>query len=372
MEGDNVIFVGHFSRVGAIKNPAASIAGDLVQSQIIRESNQLIGKAFHFISMEPCACWPKGPLWVRGQRVSDRGYFPFLVNIPLLKNFLFAVSIFFYCLKVRPKVVVQYNSYLFENVAILLVKLFLKIKTVLIIQDFRVGDAFKGLSGAYDRISNYFARFFDLAIPVSKKLACDIGLREGRFVLFLGGVTEPGIDMLKFEKYENNYAVFAGALESYNGIDKLISAWSDYSLDLKLHVFGKGSLAQMVLEESERNENIIYHGYQSQEEVATWQSAAKFNFCLRYSSGLEEEYFFPSKIFNIACCPGLLIVNDFKNIPDYFSDCCGLVRSDLSNLLSIIELDDNEIKICMSKRRGAVLRENSWKKVLNYIYSDRD
>ncbi|WP_417842091.1 glycosyltransferase [Terasakiella sp.] len=363
------LFIGHFSQVGASKNKAASIAGDLVQLQIVRESERLLGKDFKYISMEPCQCWPKGPLWIKGGQVSGIGLFPPLLNLPVLKGLLFAIFVSFYILKLKPNYIVQYNSYLFENISILLASRVVKAKAAIVVQDVRFGSAFSKIASLYDYISNGFVRYFDLVVPVSEKLANYLKLSPEQYFLFLGGITEPGLKMLEFERHTENYAVFAGALEPHNGIDRLLSVWADASIGIELHIFGRGSLSETVKKFASKNKNIIYHGFLPQQDVASWQAAAKFNICLRYNEGLEEEYFFPSKLFNIACCPGLLVCNEFKNLPDLFSNELGVLRNDLSNLVALQNVNDNDVVESAGIRRMLVTRQYSWKETLKKIYS---
>ena len=369
MDAKTVLLVGHFSSEGACKNKAASIAGDLVQLQMIKESQKILGKKFKYISLEPCQCWPTGPLWVNGTQDGDDGFFPPVLNLPLLKGLLFSLFVFFYSLKINPNIIVQYNSYLFENIAVLLLKYVIRSKVVIVMQDVRLGSAFSKISAIYDKVSNLLVKHFDLVIPVSRKLAYDLNLHADQYYIFLGGVTEPGLKMLGFDRYTEEYAVFAGALEPHNGIDKLLSAWVEQSLNVDLHIFGRGSLSDLVRQVASAHNNIIYHGFLPQDTVAGWQAAAKFNICLRYSEGLEEEYFFPSKIFNIACCPGLLICNSFKNLPSLFLNDLGMLCNDLSNLKMLENIEPNLIAESAKARRRLITNNHSWLAILERIYS---
>lgn len=370
MEDNKAIFVGHFSSENAIVNPAASIAGDLVQNQIIKDSKDSLGKAFCYIAMEPTSSWPKGPLWIKSKRL-DVGYFPAFLNFPVLKNIQFSLILFLYILKLKPKVIVQYNSYFFENLMLLLARFLIKTRLIMIIQDFRIGNVFSKLARWHDKSSNLLVKFYDKTIPVTEKFAKDLKLKKGKYHVFPGGVTKPGFEFLKERNFSQDYAVFAGALEPHNGIDKLISIWQKKNINIKLHVFGRGSLSEHVKKVADNNANIIFHGFISQEEVSKWQLAAKFNFCLRYSDGLEEEYFFPSKFFNVACCPGLLICNDFKNLPQIFFNKIGLVKHDISDLKDTLEITTEEIVNVTKERRLKIINEYSWANLMKQIYDFR-
>ena len=90
-------------------------------------------------------------------------------------------------------------------------------------------------------------------------------------------------------------AVFAGRLEKYNGIDKLINFWNKYITDFELHVYGSGSYESQVIKKAKANSKIKFFGLVSDKEIFQVQLNSAVNICLRYSIGLNQNYFFPSK-----------------------------------------------------------------------------
>lgn len=362
----SVLFIGHFSDEGAYINKFASAAGDIVQRQIVHDAIQLVSENnFRYLSMEPQRIWPGGAFYVKG-REDNLGAYISYINLPFLKNLIYAFAIFIECIRVRPALVIQYNSYLFENLGILLSASILRTKSCLILQDIRVGSEFSLAAQLYDKAANYLVRFFDFVMPISKKIADTLKLNEKQFYVFKGGITEQGYELLHCNIPVENYCVFAGALEAHNGIDRLISLWVTSRIDVDLHVFGRGSLASLVSEGSKRNPHIKFHGFLPHSEVSAWQKKAKYNFCLRYSDGLDEEYFFPSKFFNACCCPGLLIVNNFKNIPDFIVDSRGLIN-EIEDIKQLLLLCDKDVGSEALSRRRAVLHEGSWTAAIKLI-----
>lgn len=362
----NVIFVGHFSGEGAHNNRFASAAGDIVQRQIICDTIKLVSdKSFRYLSMEPQKVWPGGCFYVKG-REDENGRHISYVNLPFLKNFIYSLVILHECARLRPALVIQYNSYFFENISIIFSGLFYKVQTCLILQDIRIGAGFSLAARLYDRLANYLVRFFDFVMPINGKIAEVLRLKVGRFHIFKGGITEQGFDLLRCNLSINNYGVFAGALEPHNGIDRLLRFWVDSELKFDLHVFGRGSLTSFVIDCAKQNPYIKFHGFLPHSDVSQWQKTAKFNFCLRYSDGLDEEFFFPSKFFNSCCCPGLLIVNNFKNIPDYIFDTKGLI-SNIGDIKELLMLSDDEIELEALSRRRAVIKEGSWIAAISVI-----
>lgn len=363
---NKLLYVGHFSNNEGNANYAASAAGDIVQKQIIDESKSILGmENVTFLSLEPRACWPKGPLWVKYRKSND-GYFPGFINLPLLKNIIFSIHIVYQFFKFRPDMILQYNSYLFENITILLIQFLFKIKSCSIVQDVRMGSAFTKLATYHDKISNLFLKYFYMVIPVTESLANHLKLSPNQCMIFPGGVTSFGFNCLKGDDFKKDYAVFAGALEPHNGLLKLLSAWG--GIDVELHIFGRGTLTEKVRNAALKNPKIIYHGFCSQEEIMKWQIRSRYNICLRYSEGINSEYFFPSKFFNISLCPGLVVLNDFVGIPKFLKSSEGLCLDDLSDIAKIRAVSDEKIRLSSKIRREYILENNTWSSVLMKLF----
>lgn len=349
-------------------NSSLSIAGDLVQREIINDCEKLYSNNnFYFLAMEPQPIWPKGNLFCKS-KIEKGGKFINYINLPVLKNLIFMVFIFIYSLKYKN--IIQYNSYFFENIAILFSGIFVKNNKIIILQDYRVGGDFSKLAIFYDVISNKLLRFFDTIIPVSDALAIKLNIFH-KSIIFKGGITTYGYEFCSknLNDFDEKIAVFAGALEKHNGIDKLIDFWTSHNIKIPLHVFGRGRLSDYVLKNS-NNINIFYHGFSSQEVVSKWQERAFVNFCLRYSEGLNEEFFFPSKFFNLCCCPGILVFNNFKNLPDFFiNDSIGLLSNDWVNLLTLLNLKPNSIEMIseVRKRKDFILENHTWYAILKKV-----
>ena len=368
MQG-KVLFIGRFSRMGAVNNKAASAAGDIVQRQIIADSIRILGSAnFEFLCMEPKRCWPRGEFYVKGGQEENGGYISY-VNLPVIRNIIFMFFIVVYCFLKKNKLIFQYNSYFFENIGILVVSFLRQCNNFIIIQDFRSGSGFSKSAQLFDKVSNSLVKYFDFALPITSRLAQDLKIDEARSEVFIGGMTQPGYDFLNYTQTYDDSAVFAGALEAYNGLDKILVAWSELSTSTVLHVFGRGSLSLMAKEYADRYSNVVFHGFVDQEVVSEWQKKAKFNICLRYSSGIEEDYFFPSKFFNTSCGQGLLLVNNFKNIPCFFRSSQGMLKDDLSNLSFVVSLDEATINFETKRRREYMTDLNSWYAILSKTYN---
>lgn len=351
-----------------LSNLATSLAGDLVQQKIIIDSCKILGNSnFTYLAMSPNPSWPTGKFLIKGHKKSN-GIYVGYINLPIVKNIIMMLYVIYFSFLIRPKFIYQYNSYFFENIGILCSSFLIRAKNFIIMQDYRDGSSFSFYAKTFDKISNKTVKYFDYCVPVTEKFSKHLQLPNKKRRIFIGGITQPAYECIESDCYEDNYAVFAGALEAYNGIDILISSWSKLDKNINLHVFGRGSLANLVEEYSKISANIIYHGFVDPSEVISWQKKAKFNICLRYSIGLDQEFFFPSKFFNVACCYGLMIVNDFSNLPEFFKNSQGLVFDDLSNLKKILDVDDSVIESEALKRRESIISLNNWECTLRDIF----
>jgi hypothetical protein len=365
-ESKKILFVGHFSSKCATQNFASSAAGDIVQKEIISSinSSESVNES-HYIAQEPMASWPKGPLYVQGSE-TDEGHHPSFLNIPVLKSIIFCIQIFVLIIIFRPNIIIQYNSYFFENLVLKFSTLF-GTKVACIIQDVRIGNAFKRMAVFQDYLANKILKSFDYVVPVSKPLAEYLCLEPSKYEVFEGGGTSFGHHLKVINNLEN-FAVFAGALESHNGIDKLVDYWDRESIEMPLHIMGRGTLTGYIERISNEScNNIFYHGYKSQEEVLKFQEKAKFNFCFRYSIGLNQDYFFPSKFFNIGLCQGGVICNQFNGLPNELKNEIFIANEDFSNLGEILSIPIIEIKNIYQSRYEIITEKFNWKKIVNKI-----
>lgn len=361
------LFIGQFSQGGI--TAASSAAGDIVQAQIIEEIEKLsITEESQFLCMAPNPCWPRGKIFHKGKKVAAGRFISYL-NLPVIKNIVFSLQIFLTILKIKPDIITQYNSYLWENITLLFSRFLFGKKIVCIVQDIRVTGDFSFRAKLNDKLSCSLLKYFNFTIPVSEALARYLKLREESYLVFEGGVTSFGFEAIKVKEYEEEYAVYAGALEKYNGVDRLIKVWNEFSIPLDLHIFGSGRLETEVKELSKHCNNIIYHGLVSQGEVLEWQKKSKYNFCFRYSDGLNQDFFFPSKFFNVSLCPGLLICNDFNGVPEITRNSPGYIGQDINNINKIVKLNSNEIRKSADFIRERIIIDYSWSRILNLVYS---
>lgn len=323
--------------------------------------------------MRPIRTWPFDSFFWRGLRAPDV-YMPPFINIVGLKRFVFSLFAFFALLRSWPAIVVKYNITAIEAIALLAYRIinpsaFL----VAIVQDVHYSkNSGFSVGKILELLSMRLVTYFDMLIPVSKKIGDDFAFSPEKTRIFNGGLTRQGRSLLVEEGSDlSPYAVFAGALVPYNGIDILVSTWTTKNIDMDLHVFGKGASEAFVRDVASKNPRIIFHGFKPEEEITNWQKGALVNFCLRYSEGIDAGYFFPSKFFNIICASGAVISNEFECFPSELRDSCLIVADNLSDLAEQIEFAraSSDLVAMRERRRVWIEKNASWSSVVRDIFT---
>lgn len=347
--------------VGAFSDPKSpefkgSAAGSKVQLEIIDALEVKFGKGECFI-MPEMPSWPRGRLFVPPSVDGKIRYLP-IINLFFLKKPFFFMLLFLYFVRFRPCLTFHYNTSISGQIFSLFARFFSS-KSVLILQDVHYDP---GLSLPVLLNPKRFLGFieskllpvsFDFYVPITESCISDFHLPTTRSHVFSGAVLNTYLQesRLYLRRPLDDFSVFAGALEEYNGVDILVKSWpSPEVLEHRLHVFGRGSLESLVGEIANENSNIVFHGFSPPDLVRDYSSRAKFNFCLRYSRGLNQSYFFPSKFFDLICLNGILVCNRFLNIPEELDPHLEYIDEELEGLIEILKSDQvQNDHICNSK-----------------------
>ena len=368
------VFIGHLSPGINFDDRAASAAGNQVQRQIIKELQDQTGGDTICYAMSPLPAWPRGALITRTKYENSIEFIGY-INVPVLKHLVFSVRLLVRLFRLQPELCLQYNSYFFENLILLLYRLMKPVCLLaIIIQDVLIDKGVflisrRGLRSISERLSLGLSRSFDLIVPISSSIISDFKFDHARCFVFKGGITAFSAQLMCVQQGPSaDIGVFAGALEPYNGVDRLVNQWLTCGIEHTLHVFGRGSLRNHVEQAAMRSDRVVFHGLQPEEIILQWQLKARWNFCLRYSEGLNQEYFFPSKLFNIVCAPGAVVVNDFHGLPASLREHIGIVSDDLSDLPNVLARAAEISSLArVEQRREVVQSKHSWRSCIEQI-----
>ena len=327
-----IVFFGALSLIGN-GNSAYAASANQVQLEIIKNIQKVFSKSiFNFFGFSPNRTWPFTNIFINNKSDGVLTFHSY-INILGIRELHILFKRINYIIFNRPDYIFLYNISFFEAIFFSLLKKIFKIKVVLFLQDV-VQNNF--IDYCLNFIKLKFVSHFDLLIPISQSIIDDFKLPKEKCILFQGGLTEIAYKLQ--QRCLNDKidlipkVVFAGRLEKYNGIDKVINYWLENDLSFELHIYGSGSYESQVIEKSKINSKIKFFGNVSDERVSIAQFNSSANLCLRYSIGLNENYFFPSKIYNLMSAPGLVIINNFNNLSKGMINNSLLLNNNLENL----------------------------------------
>ncbi len=370
-----IVFVTRLSESKISSGLAYSAAAQQVQKKILEELIVQYGSDnVECISVRPAQAWPKGIFYFSEVKIGPILY-THAMNLPIFRGLFSFFVLFTLLLKNTRKIQIFYNAYLSDVFVVLLQKLLgIDTKSCIIIQDIRLdGQNFTFRARIHDYLAMRFAKYFDLCVPISQQIVNDFGLDKERCIIFKGGITDIGENLLPSLNSLERIAVFAGALEPYNGSLNLVNQWIQQGIEFPLHIFGKGSEEIAIRSLAGISECVFFHGFEPENEIIKWQKVALVNVCLRFGIGLNQKYFFPSKFFNIACAPGYVLVNNFFGIPEQVVNYLVVVDDNLSSLKSclneLIEDYESTNGVRNDIRRKLIVEQFTWKSCVNAIAS---
>lgn len=343
-EADNLpeaFFVGSICLDVEGAGHAYSEAGDSVQREIVsslRTSGQFNG--VRVLSIEPRVSFLSGGSIYKPAAILADISAPGFINLQVLKHLWVAVYLFVDLLRYRPRYVFCYNANFFFTLVMFLYRFVGRgVRLCGIVQDVLPLQGVKTLMRFLDLVALRMWSRFDFLAPVSETIISDFGLRAPYMVLE-GGVLERNRRCFEGFPMESTrrdcgdvpYFVFAGALEAYNGIDRLVERWKIIQDRVELHVYGSGSLEPFLQKAMSEDRRIKFLGRARHDVIMAALAGSAGAFCLRYSAGINSNYFFPSKFFELLCVPRPLLVNRFSGLRREHEFGCLILDDDLSDL----------------------------------------
>ena len=357
---DRIFFFGSFTFFSN-GNSAYAASGSQVQLEIIKNlKNVFSSSLLYFFIFEPNKTWPFSKIYISKKNV-DKFKFHSYVNIKGIRESIILFNRIFKIFLNKPSSIFIYNISFIEALVYYLLKKWFKFKVVLFIQDVNQENLLQKFLNIY---TFKFASNFDLLIPITSSIIEDFKLPINKTILFSGGCTEIAFSMQKIVRDQNitllPRAVFAGRLEKYNGIDKIVEYWIRNSIQFELHIYGIGSYKSELKSKLNLNTNIKYFGLVSDWDVFNIQRHSALNFCLRYSINLNQNYFFPSKLYNLMSAPGTVLINKFNNIPEEMLKYLVLLDENFSNLQEVLDNSSNFERDVYLKRIAWLNQSANW------------
>jgi glycosyltransferase involved in cell wall biosynthesis len=224
--------------------------------------------------------------------------------------------------KCSNKCIFVYNTISYFALPALIVARIFRCKLIYYVADLPIIDHKTSvLQMIEDRIELSLIDKCDLLVTISKWIASDYGGRQPNFLLEAGISTLDIVENVDLQ-YTNNgttKCVYSGALNELSGIEMAIDAIELMKNEnIQLHIFGRGIMEKYVIEASQRNKNIIYHGYKNNEHVVEFQRKADILINPRIPDKYTTKYTFPSKLLEYMATGVPVITNHLDGIPDEY------------------------------------------------------
>jgi hypothetical protein len=365
---NRIFFFGAFSFFKS-GNLAYAASGSQVQLEIIKSIKKIFSyDSFTSFIFEPNKTWPFSSVYIKKNHNSEI-FFHTYINIKYIRELHILYKRIIQIILNKPDYIFIYNITFLESIIYNVFQKIYKFKVILFIQDINENNLLVIL---LNKLTFKLASNFDILIPITNNIIDDFNLPKNKCILFSGGFTEIALKMQ--QNCLNNQslklypkAVFAGRLEKYNGIDKLVDYWIKKNIKYELHIYGSGSYIKELEKIIHLNPKIRYFGLVSDIDVFNIQSHSTVNICLRYSIDLNQNYFFPSKIFNLLSAPGTVLVNNFNNIPIEMLRYCDLLDEDFNNLNEILNRSNDFNFYNYNKRIDWIKNFASWEELIKKI-----
>lgn len=385
-----ILFLGYaVSEELAGKLSGASVAGNKMQVNVLRELAQYADIDLKAISVYPVAAFPRDKcLYVQKEKlqiqpglISYRA--PFL-NLPIVKQIWQTLSVYRLVKRYADKDTILLTFNLFPQVGLpaMWAKKKLGCKTCALLADLPINDEV----GVKNPIKNLLRNCFD-RLTLRAITECDrlVVLNKNAAESYAPGtpyiVVEGGVDaqcltsnisvMTKTEKR----IVYGGALTEYSGILTLIEAMKFVAdKEAKLDIYGSGYVQERVEELAQQMPNVEYHGHISNQKMIQIQKTAYLLVNPRPIDDPIAKVTFPSKLFEYMVSGTPVLTTKLNGINEEFQEHLYLVENasaqELAYMINkVLEMPYDEIR---EKAKGAysfVVSEKNWKRQCERIHA---
>lgn len=317
--------------------------------------------------------------YIKETKLSLIGY----INFPIIKYISLLLSILneliIVSIKKRPHSIISYNFSVFSAIPILIVCKMFSIVPIFILYDIDIpGQTVK--NSLYQRLNYNFFKLMGKniknAIVINKNIIDDYSIGENTLVIE-GGILSKKIrnsmGVREFNANDQLVILYAGALESYNGVMELISSFKNSQIPNSiLYIAGSGILEEKVREEAEKCESIEYLGYISGEDLDKMYDLADILVSFRMSDSLNCRYVFPSKILSYLSWGKPVLSNDFDGLPDEYKRYINIVNEVSAKGISVTinQMLSNPVDVNARALSGKIFieREKVWKNYSEVMY----
>ncbi len=296
-----ILYLGAFPPDFLVKRSGGKIDSLYRASEaIIKGLRYQEGTTVNVVTSPDIASWPRGPLFVPHEKNEKEDLtLVSSLNISLIKQLWTIVSMTLEASKVirqsDDKIAIIIPYIFFRHVFTLrLLKVLFPQK---VIQASVVPDIFfpvNWIGKTVNKLTERMASKFDAFILYTAKMAEYLHVKEGHYEV-IEGFRE--VIERKPEHSDPFKVVYAGSLNLNYGIGRLVEAMSLIEdPDIQLHLYGAGTAESLILEKSDTDKRIVYHGrVPNSEAIDAVYSASVLINPRNAFDGKYTVYSFPSK-----------------------------------------------------------------------------
>ena len=270
------------------------------------------------------------------------------INLPIIKQLLNAVGVYFNVLKYGDKesfVICDGLSYLASKAAVLACKL-KRLKSVVIITDlpeFLVGRD----NSAVQRYKKLFEQFSGYVL-LTEEMAVKLGYQDRPYVVIEGQVDSlEKREVLEEKQYDKKIVMYAGIVRKLYGLKMLVEGFIKADLpDYELHIYGNGDYADEIDETSKRNNNVKHFPSQPNAAIVEKEKRAFLLVNPRPTNEEYTKYSFPSKNMEYMVSGTAVLTTNLPGMPGEYKQYVYLIE------------DESEDGICTAFKQIAMLNEN--------------
>lgn len=378
---DKILYIGYAipkDMVGSV--PGASVAGNKMQLNVIKE----LANAFrlHCISIFPIAAFPRGKdMVVKAKTITlcldiDTNV-PFMVNLPIIKNFSACIHTYLTARKVVKregvKRILTFNMFPYTAWPALRLKKKYGCEVISLIADLPIDDNV-GTKGVKKHLRKWFDNYTKKAITLCDKV---IVLNEEASREFAPGiphiVIEGGVDVEEIGEYiplkkKRKNILYAGSLQEHNGISTIIEAMELLGPDtgMELDIYGDGELLEYVKKKATLLRNVNYCGIVGNEEIMRLQREAWLLVNPRDVNNKISKVTFPSKTFEYLLSGTPVLTTNLNGYSEEYTENMfvvnfGTPEAFAEQLKRIDKLTDQQMENVGYKAREMIVHNKNWK-----------
>lgn len=390
----NIVFMGAMVPADRILQMSGlSMAGNKFQSNLVKYLAECENVRVYVLSALPLAPFPQDKrikIKKNHRKIWDNVEYyeiPY-INIPIIKQ-LTQIRGYISCAETLAKtnpVLLSMNLYPHIGCAFLKLRRKYRLKGAAILADLPIDDN-------YDRkgIARFLRKFY-YGIAAKNIKGCHefIVLNENaikeyanassRYIVMEGGIDPEEIrkreddEKAEIDKQNKKRIVFSGALTDYSGIAELMEAMKQVpDEDLVLEIYGAGKLAEKTAQIAAENENIVFKGKVSNEEMLKIQREVWLLVNPRPVEDPIARVTFPSKIFEYMVSGTPVLTTKLNGFTEEYYDKMFFVDGNSPSILAekiseLAKMDGEELRKKAAAARKFVLEKKNWRCQCEKIY----